>query len=93
LLGYLVLARGIEANPEKLEAIMSMRPPTKLREVQQLAGRVAALSRFISKFGEKARPFYQLLKKADKFEWTPEAQAAFEDLKRTLATPPVLVAP
>lgn len=93
LLGYLVSARGIEANPEKVEAIMSMHPPTKLREVQQLAGRVAALSRFISKLGEKALPFYQLLKKADKFTWTDEAQAAFENLKRTLATPPVLVTP
>ena len=33
------------------------------------------------------------MKKSDKFEWTPEAQAAFADLKRVLATPPVLVAP
>ena len=46
-----------------------------------------------SKLGEKALPFYQLMKKADKFEWTEEAQDAFNKLKKTLTTPPVLVAP
>ena len=93
LVGYLVSARGIEVDPEKIQAILTMEQPTKLREVQRLAGRVAALSRFISKLGEKALPFYQLMKKSDSFEWTPEAQAAFVDLKRTLTTPPILVAP
>ena len=93
LLGYLVSARGIEANPEKVQNILTMPAPTKLREVQRLAGRVAALSRFISKLGEKALPFYQLMKKSDKFEWTQEAQDAFDHLKKTLTTSPVLVAP
>ena len=93
LLGYLVSARGIEANPEKVQNILAMPAPTKLHEVQRLAGRVAALSRFISKLGEKALPFYQLMKKTDKFEWTEEAQVAFDQLKKTLTTSPVLVAP
>ena len=68
LLGYLVSARGIEADPEKIEALLTMPPPTKLWEVQRLFGRIAALGRFISKLGEKALSFYQLMKKADKFE-------------------------
>ena len=58
LLGYLVSARGIEADPEKIQAILTMQRPSKLHDVQKLAGRVAALSRFISKLGEKALPFY-----------------------------------
>ena len=49
------------------------------------------LSRFIGRLGEKALLFYQLLKKSENFEWTAEAQTAFEDLKRLLSTPPVLV--
>jgi hypothetical protein len=44
LLGFLVSARGIEANLEKIQAILTMGKPSKLHEVQQLAGRVAALS-------------------------------------------------
>jgi hypothetical protein len=58
-----------------------------------LTGRLAALSRFISKFGEKALPFYRLLWKIDDFTWTEEAQAAFDDLKCRLSTSPVLVTP
>ena len=72
---------------------MTMEKPKNLKGVQQLAGRVAALSRFISRMGEKVLPFYQLLRKADKFEWTPEAEDAFESLKRLLSTSPVLVTP
>jgi hypothetical protein len=68
LLGYLVSARGIEANPEKIEAILTMKKPTKLKEVQQLAGRVAALSRFVARLGERALPFYALMKKGENFE-------------------------
>jgi hypothetical protein len=61
LLGFLVSARGIEANPEKIQAILTMGKPTKLHEVQQLVGRVAALSRFVARLGEKALPFYALM--------------------------------
>jgi hypothetical protein len=78
LLGFLVSAGGIEANPEKIQAMLTMGKPTKLHEVQQLTGCIAALSRFIAWLGEKALPFYALMKKSDKkFEWTQEADAAF----------------
>jgi hypothetical protein len=62
LLGFLVSARGIEANPKKIQAILTMGKPAKLHEVQQLAGRVAALSQFIARLGEEALPFYALIK-------------------------------
>jgi hypothetical protein len=94
LLGFLVSARGIEANPEKIQAILTMGKPTKLHQVQQLARRVAALSRFVARLGEKALPFYTLMKKTDKkCEWTEEADTTFAHLKKVLSTPPVLVAP
>jgi hypothetical protein len=38
LLGYLASARGIEANPEKIQAILMMRKLTKLKEIEQLTG-------------------------------------------------------
>jgi hypothetical protein len=78
LLGFLVSARGIEANPEKLQAILTMGKPAKLHDIQKLAGRVAALSRFVARLGEKALPFYALMKRSDsKFEWTEKADTAF----------------
>jgi hypothetical protein len=94
LLGFLELARGIEANPEKIQAILTMGKPTKLHNVQKLAGRVAALSRLVARLGEKELPFYALMKKSDdKFEWTEEPDAAITQLMKVLSTPPVLVAP
>ncbi|KAK1667840.1 hypothetical protein QYE76_055999 [Lolium multiflorum] len=87
------LDRGIEANPLKIKAILDMEPPKNLHQVQQLAGRLAALSRFIAKLGEKALPFYNLMKKSEKFEWTKEAQESFDNLKKILSTSPVLVTP
>jgi hypothetical protein len=54
---------------------------------------MAALSKFISRLGEKGMPFYKLLKKVDKFQWTTEAQEALEALKKFLTTPPVLKPP
>jgi ribonuclease HI len=93
LLGFIVSERGIEANPDKIDAILKMGKPKNLKAVQRLTGCVAALSRFISRLGEKALPLYRLLKKSDSFEWTVEAQHALDDLKRLLSTSPVLVAP
>ena len=70
-----------------------MKCPVRVHDVQKLTGCLAALSRFISRLGEKALPLYRLMKKADKFEWTPEADAAFAELKALLSTQPVLAAP
>ena len=80
LLGYLICARGIEANPEKIEVIMKMEKPRNLKGIQRLTRRLAALGRFVARLGEKALPFYQLLKNGDNFEWNDEAQRAFDDL-------------
>jgi hypothetical protein len=59
-----------------------------LNDVQKLAGRIAALSQFVARLGEKALPFYALMKKSDdKFEWTEEADIPFAQLKKVLSTP------
>ena len=62
-LGFLLTERGIEANPKKHATIVAMRSPSSVREVQQLAGRMTALSRFVSAGGDKGHP-YQECKKA-----------------------------
>ena len=54
---------------------------------------MAALNRFISRLGEKGLPFFKLLKKTDKFEWTEEANEAFKKLKAYLTSSPVLTPP
>ena len=86
LLSFLVSERGIDVNPEKIGATLRMKRPVRVHDVQKLNGCLAALSRFISRLGEKALPLYRLMKKLDKFEWTPEADAAFAELKALLST-------
>jgi hypothetical protein len=61
LLGYMASSRGIDANPTKVEVIEKLQPPRTRREIQKLTGMIAALSRFISKLGERGMPFYKLL--------------------------------
>jgi flavoprotein len=85
--------RGIEANPVKVDAIRKMDKPSNKKDIMKLTGMMATLGRFISKLGEKGLPFFKLLKKVDKFVCDGEAQKAFEALKESLTTPPVMTPP
>ena len=66
-LGFMVSQWGIEANPEKIKALIDMNPPRCKKEIQQLIGRVAALDRFISRSAERCLPFFKSLRKVDNF--------------------------
>jgi len=55
-LGFMLTHRGIEANPDKCQAILNMRSPNSIKEVQQLLGRLTALSRFVPRLAERTRP-------------------------------------
>jgi hypothetical protein len=93
LLGFIISHRGIEANPEKISSITTMKLPTSIKDVQKLTGCMAALNAFISKLGERGLPFFKLLKHQEKFVWTPEADQALAQLKDFLSKPPDLTAP
>jgi len=92
-LGFLLTECGIEANLEKCAAIIAMRIPISVKEVQQLTGRMAALSRFVSVGGDKGHPYFQFLKRNNRFVWTRECEVAFLKLKEYLTSPPVLCKP
>ena len=74
-LGFMVSYKGIEANPDKIQTLLSMEPPRNIKEIQSLTKRVADLKRSISKATDKCLPFFKVLKKA--FEWMDECQKAF----------------
>ena len=63
-LGFIVNNRGIEANPDKIKAVINMLPPSNIKDILRLTGRIAALSRFVSKANDKCQPFFQVMKKA-----------------------------
>ncbi|KAL2250131.1 UNVERIFIED_CONTAM: Transposon Tf2-11 polyprotein [Sesamum indicum] len=93
LLGYMVSERGIEANPEKIQAIMSLRSPTTIKDVQKLTGKIASLNRFISRHADKSLPFFKILRKTKNFEWNEECKNALKDLKDYLVKPPLIANP
>ena len=93
-LGFIVNHRGIEANPNKIKVVLDMPSPSGIKEVQRLTGRIAALSRFVSRASDKCQPFFQVLKKV--FQWDTKCEEAFSALKTYLSSPPpppILVSP
>jgi len=82
-LGFLLTEHGIEA----------MRSPISMKEVQQLTGRMTALSRFVSAGGDNGYPYFQCLSRNNRFTWTRECEEMFLKLKKYLASPPVLCKP
>ena len=72
---------------------MAMDAPATIKDVQKLTGCMAALNRFLSRLGEWGLPFFKLLKRQDKFEWTTEAAEALENLEHHLQSPLTLRAP
>ncbi|KAJ1699784.1 hypothetical protein LUZ63_008296 [Rhynchospora breviuscula] len=92
-LGFIVSERGIEVHPNKCQAIIDMEAPKTVKEVQELIGRIAALKRFIARSGEVCKPFFQTIKKTKKFEWTPQCQEAFDQIKSYMANPPIISRP
>nr|KYP53812.1 Retrovirus-related Pol polyprotein from transposon 17.6 [Cajanus cajan] len=92
-LGFMLSARGIEANPDKCMAIINMISPQSLKQVQQLTGQLTALLRFLPCLAEITKPIVALLRKSKKFEWSDECEEAFRTLKERLGSPPILSKP
>ena len=76
-LGFMLTHQGIEANPDKYKAVLEMKSPNSVKDIQRLTGRIASLSRFLAASVRKVAPFFSLLKKESNFEWTLECEAMF----------------
>ncbi|GJR53353.1 reverse transcriptase domain-containing protein [Tanacetum coccineum] len=89
---------GIKANPKKTKAISDLTSPKTLKEMQSLSGKLASLNRFLAKSAERALPFFNTLKNITKenkheYRWTPEAEEAFQQMKRLIISLPSLTPP
>jgi len=89
-MGFMLTHRGINANHDKCQDILSMRSSKNIMEVQQLLGRLTALSKFVPRLTEKTRPMVQLLQKAAKFSWDDRGEDIFKQLKEFLTSPSVI---
>ncbi|KAM2285911.1 hypothetical protein ACFX1S_038455 [Malus domestica] len=81
-LSFMISQRGIEANPEKIKAILNMKEPITSKDIQSLTGKVAALTGFISKATDRCASFFKALKGSKKYIiCTDECAEAFKNLK------------
>ncbi|KAK8948482.1 hypothetical protein KSP39_PZI005424 [Platanthera zijinensis] len=92
-LGHLLTPEGVEPNPDKVRAILELGSPRNVKEVQRLTGKLAGLSRFLSRAGERCSSFFRTLRGGKEFEWTLECEKAFTALKQQLTQTPLLQGP
>jgi len=89
-LGFLISEKGVRMDPAKVSAIMTWPVPRSVHDIQVFLGFANFYRRFIDKYSRIASAMTSLLKKGVPFQWTPKAQAAFENLKKAFTTAPIL---
>jgi hypothetical protein len=92
-LGHLISAQGIEMDPAKVKVIVDWPKPECVRDIQSFLGFANYYRRFIPQFADIVLPLTELTRKNKKFFWTPEAQDAFNQVKRIFANGSVLIHP
>uniref|UniRef100_A0A2M4CWN3 RNA-directed DNA polymerase n=1 Tax=Anopheles darlingi TaxID=43151 RepID=A0A2M4CWN3_ANODA len=92
-LGHHIDKHGVKPLMESVSKIAALKPPTTVRQVRSVLGTVNFYAKFIPGVAKMRKPLNDLLKKGVKFHWSPECQAAFDDLKAALVSEPLLVRP
>ena len=92
-LGHIVSAKGIHADPKKLQAVKDFPRPEHVKALRSFLGLASYYRRFIPAFAKVATPLHALTKKDVEFVWDPLCQEAFEELKDLLTKAPVLAFP
>jgi len=92
-LGHVISHEGIGTDPEKTRAVVEWPTPTSATEVRSFLGLASYYRRFVKDFAKLASQLHELTRKDIRFQWSPEAQQAFDALKVVLTSPPVLAMP
>ena len=91
VLGHIVSKHGLQVDHSKIEAVEKIPVPKSQTKVKSFLRLASYYRRFLPKFAEIARLLHKASETSTKFEWTPEAQDAFESLKLKLTSTPILV--
>ncbi|KAG1084625.1 hypothetical protein G6F40_014435 [Rhizopus arrhizus] len=89
-LGHQITKDGLLPTDKNVKKIMDMPAPTTSDEVRSFLGLVGYYRRFIVNFADTAHPLTSLIKKGAVFDWNQDCKAAFDSLKNSLVTPPLL---
>lgn len=90
VLGHLVNKDGIQPDPDKISAVLNFPRPLRAKELRSFLGLASYFRRFIRNFATIASPLHKLLASTAPFDWNHQCEAAFQELKRALTSPPVL---
>ena len=88
--GHILTDTGLHADPSKIDAIVKMPPPPDVKTLQSYLGLVNYMARFQLSLSSVSRPLRDLLKEKVDYVWSPEADKAFNDIKRAITCAPVL---
>jgi hypothetical protein len=93
VLGYVISPKGIEVDKAKVDLISNLSPPRTVKEIRSFLGHAGFYKRFIMDFSKIARPWCNLLAKDVPFDLNDKCQTAFEILKKTLTSKPIIQPP
>ena len=93
LLGYVLNADGITTDPDKVDVIAKLKPPTTVKEVRSMLGMCNYYRNSLPNYATVAEPLIALTRQNVRFSWDDDKQAAFDELKRLLTSSHVMAAP
>jgi hypothetical protein len=93
VLSHVIFSKGIEVDKAKVDLISSLPPPRSVKEIRSFLGHAEFYRRFIKDFSKIARPLCNLLAKDVPFHFNDNSQIAFEILKKTLTSTPLIQPP
>ncbi|WVZ80535.1 hypothetical protein U9M48_028004 [Paspalum notatum var. saurae] len=92
-LGHILSEKGVAVDPSKVECVLNWKQPETVTEIRSFLGLAGYYRRFIKDFSKMAKPMTSLTKKNAKYSWSPNCEEAFQSLKISLTTAPVLAQP
>ena len=90
-LGIHINQNGVKPIKDKTEAITKLNDPNSAKELKFFLGPIQHLSKFINNLPKKTDRMRKLLKQETCWEWTPEIDKDFENLKKEITESPCLV--
>ena len=84
-------AGRVAVDPKKIASILEWKTPANVRNIREFLGLAGYYRKFVKDFSKIAKPITELLKKENTFEWSPECEKSFQELKLRLMSAPILI--